>query len=312
MSRLRLLVVDDATFIRDFIRKGIRSKYPDFLIDEAIHGKQAQQFLEKAHYDIILCDWEMPEMSGEELLHWVRTHPEMSKTPFVMVTSRGDREHVVKAVQAGVDNYVVKPFTIDGLLSKVGQALKKAGVSTRPTRQEGPASDSVSILTGGAKTPPKRPMGHAAGSVDVLTGGAKSASPRPQGKPQSPAADSVAILTGGKPAAVPTASKAPMPTAQLRFADQMVRSVIKDIKLAGLELVTRREDPLPNLLEPVVVDIEASQVNETLRMNAFVHRIQANPPSQQATQYQLGVTFADDDPMKNENLARFITTLRGG
>lgn len=309
MSRLRLLVVDDANFIRDFIRKGIRAKFPDFHIDEAIHGKQAQQFLEKSQYDIILCDWEMPEMSGEELLQWVRAHPEMSKTPFMMVTSRGDREHVVKAVQAGADNYLTKPFTIDGLITKVAQVLKKSGKI--PSKSQGPATDSVSILTGGgsaARPAARKPQGLGADSVNILTGGG-SAKPAVK-KPQGPAADSVDILTGGKPKA--PAAKAPMPTAQLRFAESTVRAVIKDIKLTGLELVIRREDPLPNLLEPVVVDIEASQVNETLRMNAFAHRIQASQPSLDAPQYQLAIAFADDDPMKNENLARFITTLRGG
>lgn len=290
MSRLRILVVDDATFIRDFIRKGIRAKYPDFLIDEAIHGKQAQQFLTKSKYDIILCDWEMPEMSGEELLKWLRAHPEMSKTPFIMVTSRGDREHVVKAVQAGVDNYLTKPFTIEGLMTKVAQALKKGGKAAAPSKPQGPAADSVAILTGGG-----------------------SAKPAPK-KPQGPAADSVSILTGGgaKPAAKTAAAKAPLPTAQLRFGSETAHAVIKDIKLGGLELVIRREESLPPLLEPVVVDIEASQVNETLRMNAFVHRIQAHPPTLDASQYQLAVTFADDDPVKNDNLMKFITTLRGG
>jgi DNA-binding response OmpR family regulator len=75
----------------------------------------------------VLCDWEMPEMSGLELLTWCREQDNLKTMQFIMVTSRGDKENVVQAIQAGVSGYVSKPFTNEQLLTKVKQALNKVG-----------------------------------------------------------------------------------------------------------------------------------------------------------------------------------------
>ena len=128
MQKLSILVVDDASYIRDLVKRTIRQNLPECQIDEAINGRRANAMLNKKKYDLILCDWEMPEMSGIELLKVIRQQEkqqQLTKTPFVMVTSRGDKKNVIEAVQCGVSDYIGKPFTAEHLIAKVSKALKR-------------------------------------------------------------------------------------------------------------------------------------------------------------------------------------------
>src|SRR5690606_28289136 len=157
MSKVSVLVVDDAPFIRDLVKKGLRDHFPGILIEEAVNGRKAQQLLARAGIDLILCDWEMPEMSGLELLTWCREQDHLKTTPFIMVTSRGDKENVIQAIQAGVSDYIGKPFSNDQLVTKVKKALARSGklealMSGAPVRLPnagGFANDSLAALTGG-------------------------------------------------------------------------------------------------------------------------------------------------------------------
>ncbi|WP_286902892.1 response regulator, partial [Pseudomonas sp. UBA2628] len=125
MSKVNVLVVDDAPFIRDLVRKCLRSAFPGMAIDDAVNGRKAMAMLAKEAFDLVLCDWEMPEMSGLELLTWCRQQPALKHLQFIMVTSRGDKENVIQAIQAGVSDFVGKPFTNEQLLTKVKKALTK-------------------------------------------------------------------------------------------------------------------------------------------------------------------------------------------
>jgi len=155
MSKVSVLVVDDASFIRDLVKKCLRNYFPGIKLEDAVNGKKAQTILMRESFDLVLCDWEMPEMSGLELLTWCREQPHLKAMPFVMVTSRGDKENVVQAIQAGVSGYVSKPFTNEQLLNKVKQALHKVGrldalVASAPTKMNSAfGNDSLSALTGG-------------------------------------------------------------------------------------------------------------------------------------------------------------------
>ncbi|QKQ25121.1 response regulator [Candidatus Reidiella endopervernicosa] len=156
MTKVRVLVVDDAAFMRDIVKKGMRSTYPAFQLDEAAHGKQAQTMIGKSDYDLILCDWEMPEMNGAELLQWIRETPEHAHLPFIMITSRGDKENVVEAIKLKVSNYIVKPFTNEKLINIATDVMSKAmKLSAKQLQEIGGArpdkiqSGSVAILTGG-------------------------------------------------------------------------------------------------------------------------------------------------------------------
>ena len=127
MGKVNVLVVDDASFIRDLVKKGLRDNFPGIQIEEAINGRKAQVMLSRTAMDLILCDWEMPEMSGLELLTWCREQDHLKTTPFIMVTSRGDKENVIQAIQAGVSDYIGKPFSNDQLVIKVKKALSRSG-----------------------------------------------------------------------------------------------------------------------------------------------------------------------------------------
>ena len=123
-SALKVLVVDDQTSVRQMTRLtleqiGVR------LIHEAENGSQAVEKATVQPLDLIISDYNMPEMDGIGLLRAIRGHPSARRVPFILVTGRGDRELVVKAAQAGANNYVVKPFTADILRSKIEQVVGK-------------------------------------------------------------------------------------------------------------------------------------------------------------------------------------------
>ncbi|MBF0558103.1 MAG: response regulator [Nitrospirae bacterium] len=126
MKTLKALIVDDVASMRKFLKYGLEKSFPHMSVEEAMNGKEAQTKLEKNEYDLVLCDWEMPLLNGEELLTWLRNHPTLRKTPFIMVTSRSDKPSVLKALQGGVDSYVVKPFTADSLAQKVMNIVDRA------------------------------------------------------------------------------------------------------------------------------------------------------------------------------------------
>ncbi|HLD66684.1 MAG TPA: response regulator, partial [Pseudomonas sp.] len=157
MSKVSVLVVDDATFIRDLVKKGLRDHFPGIQIEEAINGRKAQQFLGRQSVDLILCDWEMPELSGLELLTWCREQDALKSVPFIMVTSRGDKDNVVQAIQAGVSDFIGKPFSTEQLVTKVRKALSRIGkmqalAASAPPKllsSGGYSNDSLSALTGG-------------------------------------------------------------------------------------------------------------------------------------------------------------------
>src|SRR5471032_1791264 len=154
MSKVSVLVVDDAPFIRDLVKKGLRNYFPGIHLEDAVNGRKAQALLARESFDLVLCDWEMPEMSGLELLTWCRQQDGLKTMPFIMVTSRGNKENVVQAIHAGVSDFVGKPFTNEQLLTKVKKALAKVGkldavMSTAPQRMSSPLNDSLNALTGG-------------------------------------------------------------------------------------------------------------------------------------------------------------------
>ncbi|HTV31408.1 MAG TPA: response regulator [Xanthobacteraceae bacterium] len=121
---LKVLVVDDQNSVRQMTRMtleeiGIRH------IHEAENGRQGMDIAGLQPLDLIISDFNMPEMDGLNFLRAVRGHPVARKVPFILLTGRGDRELVVKAAQAGVNNYLVKPFTAAILREKVEQVMGK-------------------------------------------------------------------------------------------------------------------------------------------------------------------------------------------
>lgn len=125
MEKLKILIVDDAQSMRHFARFSLEKIFSGSTVDEAINGKEAQSKMEKAQYDLVLCDWEMPDIHGDQVLKWVRSHSTLSATPFIMVSARNDKQSILKAIELGANSYVVKPYTADMLAQKITAVMDK-------------------------------------------------------------------------------------------------------------------------------------------------------------------------------------------
>jgi two-component system chemotaxis response regulator CheY len=113
-----ILVVDDYTTMIRIIRNLLRQLgFAD--IDDANDGSAALTKMRDRQYGLVISDWNMEPMTGYELLRHVRADPQLSSTPFIMVTAESKTENVVAAKQAGVNNYIVKPFNADTLKNKI-------------------------------------------------------------------------------------------------------------------------------------------------------------------------------------------------
>jgi two-component system chemotaxis response regulator CheY len=113
-----ILVVDDYNTMIRIIRNLLRQLgFED--IDDASDGSVALAKMRDKHYGLVISDWNMEPMTGYELLKQVRSDPYLSATPFIMVTAESKTENVIAAKQAGVSNYIVKPFNADTLRNKI-------------------------------------------------------------------------------------------------------------------------------------------------------------------------------------------------
>ncbi len=108
-SGINVLIVDDQQSMRG-ICKYILGQLGFKDITEAKSGRDALGKIEKASFDLIISDWNMPDIDGLTLLKVLRKHPKTSKLPFIMATGRSDKEQVQEAITAGVNNYIIKPF----------------------------------------------------------------------------------------------------------------------------------------------------------------------------------------------------------
>lgn len=286
MSKVSVLVVDDAPFIRDLVKKCLRNYFPGIVIEDAVNGRKAQTLMSRQAFDLVLCDWEMPEMSGLELLTWCRQQESMKTLPFIMVTSRGDKENVVQAIQAGVSDFVGKPFTNEQLLTKVKKALTKVGkldtlLASAPTRASSAfANDSLSALTGG-----------------------RAEAVRPAAAPVTPVAAAKPMINASQPTASSPAGRG---QGQLRLPSGVQPCVIKALSLKEALLVVRRGDTLPQVLEGAVLDLEQGENAEIARLNGYLHAVAALEPKPDSDWLQLTFKFVDQDAQKMDYLSRLI------
>lgn len=123
-NNMKILVVDDFSTMRRIIRNILKEiGYTN--VDEADDGSTALEKLRSAKFDFVITDWNMPIMPGIELLKSIRQDPALKATPVLMVTAEAAKENVVIAVQAGVNNYIVKPFTATALKERIDIIISK-------------------------------------------------------------------------------------------------------------------------------------------------------------------------------------------
>ncbi|MBE0482952.1 MAG: response regulator [Bacterioplanes sp.] len=311
MATLNILVVDDAAFIRDLVKRAVKETYPGCGIHEAVDGRKAISIMNKLPIDVVLCDWEMPEVSGIEVLQWMRNDERYKTKPFMMITSRGERDHVIKAVQEGVSEFIGKPFTRDNFVAKLSKLVFKH-LKIRPNvpLNAPQASASAEALTGAARSAPVAK--HDLGGASVLMGAAPS---KAAAKPDAGAAALLAGQASEVVAAAPKPNKKANTKAKgiasVRFGSgSTAKLVIKDISLQELIGVFRREGGLPGLLEQAVLDIVDQDTGDVARINGYVRMMQAQEPHPDAETIQILIRYVDDDPEKLAVLSRFIAKVR--
>ncbi len=285
-EKLHILVADDASFTRDLLKKGIRGTYPGFALHEVANGRQAMNKLDGGGFDLVLCDWEMPEVSGLEVLEWLRQQEHLAELPFIMVTSRGDREHVVEAVEKGASNYLVKPFTNEKLIEVVTKALARSrGVSAKALKRLGAAeaqpstNDSASVLAGGLS-----------GDLGIAE----------------------SIQTRGEAATAPAKTRA-VPRrkviAQMRYSAGTIGCLVKEVDFQQAVGIIKRPEQLPALFEAATFDFTTEDDQRTSRMNAYVHALQAAEKRREAEFVRVTLRFVDDDPEKQSHLGHFFQAI---
>jgi len=123
-TSIKVLVVDDMSTMRRIVKNVLKQiGFSDMV--EAENGLDALSKLKVGDIGLIVSDWNMPVMQGIELLREVRADVELKHIPFLMVTAETQKEHIIEAVQAGVSNYVVKPFTPEALQGKLEKIFAK-------------------------------------------------------------------------------------------------------------------------------------------------------------------------------------------
>jgi two-component system chemotaxis response regulator CheY len=125
---MKCLVVDDSAITRRILANNLRLIGFDAIL-EAIDGAQALEVC-TPDVDVVITDWNMPGMSGVELVRSLRARPEYAGIPVILVTSRNAKDDVVEAAGAGVNGYVIKPFTPDVLKLKIDEVLEGNGRRT--------------------------------------------------------------------------------------------------------------------------------------------------------------------------------------
>ncbi len=122
-TSIKVLIVDDFATMRRILKNILKQLGFKNLV-EADDGTTAWGILENQSIGLIISDWNMSKMSGIELLKKVRASDTYKKTPFLMVTAEAQKQNIIEAVQAGVSNYVVKPFTAEAIFEKLDKILK--------------------------------------------------------------------------------------------------------------------------------------------------------------------------------------------
>ncbi len=129
MADLKFLIVDDSLTMRRIVVNALKGQGYEHVI-EACDGKDAIAKLMSEGAGFVITDWNMPEMNGLELTKWLRANEQFESTPILMITTRGNKDDVIEALKARVSNYIVKPFTPQGLKEKIEQILKSTEVKS--------------------------------------------------------------------------------------------------------------------------------------------------------------------------------------
>ncbi len=127
---MKILVVDDFSTMRRIVRNQlVELGFSNPLIQEADDGENALTLLRSQSFDLVVTDWNMPNMTGIDLLRAIRAEASLKGMPVLMVTAENNRDQIIAAAQAGVNGYIVKPFTAITLKEKLGKIFERIAAS---------------------------------------------------------------------------------------------------------------------------------------------------------------------------------------
>jgi two-component system chemotaxis response regulator CheY len=127
-KNLKILVVDDYSTMRRIVKNLLHDLgYSN--ITEADDGQSAWPLLQASSFDLVITDWNMPGMTGIDLLRNIRGDTRIGNTPVLMVTAEAQRDQIIEAAQAGVNGYVIKPFTAITLREKIDKIFQRLGAA---------------------------------------------------------------------------------------------------------------------------------------------------------------------------------------
>ena len=129
-KNMKILIVDDFSTMRRII-KGLLHELGFNNLEEADDGTTALPLLKAGNFDFLITDWNMPGMTGLDLLKHVRSDAKLAKLPILLVTAEAKREQIVEAAQAGVNGYVVKPFTANTLKEKMDKIFERIATTAQ-------------------------------------------------------------------------------------------------------------------------------------------------------------------------------------
>ena len=124
-TNMNVLIVDDNKTMLRIIRNLLKQiEFEN--VQEASDGREAQEKLQAGNFGLVISDWNMEPMTGLELLQHVRSNPKLKATPFIMITAESKPANVIAAKEAGVSNYIIKPFNAETLRGKIHKVLGHA------------------------------------------------------------------------------------------------------------------------------------------------------------------------------------------
>ncbi len=129
-KNMKILIVDDFSTMRRIIKNLLRELGFNNT-HEADDGTSALPMLQNGDFDFLITDWNMPGMTGLDLLKAVRADPKLKDLPVLMVTAEAKRDQIVEAAQAGVNGYIVKPFTAQTLKEKIERIFERLGATAQ-------------------------------------------------------------------------------------------------------------------------------------------------------------------------------------
>ncbi len=116
-------MADTTASLRQFIKYSLEDYYNNIAIESAPNGKNIQRRMEQNHFDLVIYDRELPLLSGDEMLTWLRSHEALKNMPVIITSTNRQVESLKKAAELGANAYIIKPFKVDALISKVAEIL---------------------------------------------------------------------------------------------------------------------------------------------------------------------------------------------